>query len=103
MLVEFGALAQQRAPALADIKVARFTTGNVDLGGDGHPYVGAVEPGLWMAAGFGGHGTMHGPVVARLLARTMAGHPDPSVDLSPLNPRRSPSASGEWMVAAKKG
>jgi glycine/D-amino acid oxidase-like deaminating enzyme len=55
-----------------------------------------------MAAGFGGHGTMHGPVVARLLAGTMAGHPDPSADLSPLNPRRSPSASGEWMVAAKK-
>jgi hypothetical protein len=42
-------------------------------------------------------------VVARLLARTMAGRPDPSVDLSPLDPRRSPATSGEWMVAAKKG
>ena len=28
----------------------------MDLGGDGHPYVGEVEPGLFMAAGFGGHG-----------------------------------------------
>jgi sarcosine oxidase, subunit beta len=102
MLVEFGALAQNRAPALADIKVARFTTGNVDLGGDGHPYVGAVEPGLWMAAGFGGHGTMHGPAVGQLLARLIAGRPDPSIDLKILDPRRLPHAAEEWMVATKK-
>ena len=102
MLIEFAELARERAPMLSDVRVMRQIVANVDLGGDGHPYVGEVEPGLWMAAGFGGHGTMHGPVVARLLAGTMAGHPDPSVDLSPLNPRRSPSASGEWMVAAKK-
>jgi len=102
MLVEFGALAQVRAPALADIKVARFTTGNVDLGGDGHPYVGAVEPGLWMAAGFGGHGTMHGPAVGQLLARLIAGRPDPAIDLSILDPRRAPHTAEEWMVATKK-
>lgn len=102
MLAEFGALAQQRAPALADVKVARFTTGNVDLGGDGHPYVGAVEPGLWMAAGFGGHGTMHGPAVGQLLARAMAGRPDPEIDLSILDPRRAPHTAAEWMVATKK-
>jgi sarcosine oxidase subunit beta len=102
MLVEFGALAQQRAPVLADIRVARFTTGNVDLGGDGHPYVGAVEPGLWMAAGFGGHGTMHGPAVGQLLARLMAGRPDPAIDLKILDPRRAPHAVEEWMVATKK-
>jgi sarcosine oxidase, subunit beta len=102
MLVEFGALAQQRAPALADIKVARFTTGNVDLGGDGHPYVGAVERGLWMAAGFGGHGTMHGPAVGQLLARLIAGRPDPAIDLKILDPRRVPQAAEEWMVATKK-
>ena len=102
MLAEFGALAQQRAPALADVKVARFTTGNVDLGGDGHPYVGAVEPGLWMAAGFGGHGTMHGPAVGQLLAQAIAGRPDPEIDLSILDPRRAPHAAQEWMVATKK-
>jgi sarcosine oxidase subunit beta len=102
MLVEFGELARRRAPALADVGIARFTTGTVDLGGDGHPYVGEVEPGLWIAAGFGGHGTMHGPVVGRLLALTMAGRPDPTLDISMLDPRRAPGAAEEWMVATKK-
>ncbi|HEY8642713.1 MAG TPA: FAD-binding oxidoreductase [Candidatus Dormibacteraeota bacterium] len=103
MLVEFGELARRRAPALADVGVARFTTGNVDLGGDGHPYVGEVEPGLWMAAGFGGHGTMYGPVLGRLLAKMIAGKPDPTIDISELHPRRAPGSVEEWMVAAKKG
>jgi len=102
MLAEFGELARHRAPALADVRIARFTTGNVDLGGDGHPYVGEVEKGLWMAAGFGGHGTMHGPVVGRLLAKLMAGNPDPTLDISDLAPHRVPHAGEEWMVATKK-
>jgi len=103
MLEEFAELARRRAPQLSELKVVRYTTGNVDLGGDGQPYVGEVEPGLWMAAGFGGHGTMHGPVVGKLLAQLMAGRPDPTLDISDLNPRRAPGAAEEWMVAAKKG
>ena len=67
MLAEFHDLARVRAPALADIKIARYTLANVDLGGDGHPYVGEIQDGLWMIAGFSGHGTMHGPVVARII------------------------------------
>jgi sarcosine oxidase subunit beta len=102
MLYEFAELARRRAPALADVKVARFTTGYVDLGGDGHPYVGEVEPGLFMAAGFGGHGTMHGPAVGRLLAGQIAGNPDRTLDISSLDPRRPPTAAEEWMVATKK-
>ena len=103
MLEEFADLARVRAPSLAGVGIARQVVANVDLGGDGHPYVGEVEPGLWMAAGFGGHGAMHGPPVAELLARAMAGRPDPGVDLSPLEPRRRAGAAPEWMVAAKKG
>jgi len=102
MLAEFAGLAAVRAPALAELGIARRVVANVDLGGDGHPYVGAVEDGLWMAAGFGGHGTMHGPAVGQLLARSIAGRPDPTVDISPLDPRRSPAQSSEWMVAVKQ-
>jgi len=102
MLEEFAELARHRAPEFSDLRVVRYTTGNVDLGGDGQPYVGEVEPGLWMAAGFGGHGTMHGPVVGRLLAKMIVGRPDPTLDISELDPRRAPGAAEEWMVAAKK-
>jgi sarcosine oxidase, subunit beta len=101
MLYEFAELARRRAPALADVKIARFTTGNVDFGGDGHPYVGEVEPGLFMAAGFGGHGTMHGPAVGRLLAGLIVGRPDQSLDISTLDPRRPPTSAEEWMVATR--
>jgi len=103
MLEEFAELARVRAPSLTDLEVARHVVANVDMGGDGHPYVGLVEDGLWMVAGFGGHGAMHGPPVAELLAKVIAGRPDPKVDLGPLSPWRKPGATTEWMVAAKKG
>jgi sarcosine oxidase subunit beta len=103
MLEEFAELARVRAPSLADLQVARHVVANVDMGGDGHPYVGLVEDGLWMCAGFGGHGVMHGPPVAELLAKTIAGRPDPTVDITPLTPWRKEGAASEWMVAAKKG
>ena len=103
MLEEFGELARVRAPTLADLQVARHVVANVDMGGDGQPYVGLVEDGLWMVAGFGGHGAMHGPPVAELLAKVIAGRPDSTVDLGPLSPWRKPGATTEWMVAAKKG
>jgi sarcosine oxidase subunit beta len=102
MLEQFAELARVRAPSLADLQIARNVVANVDMGGDGHPYVGLVEDGLWMVAGFGGHGAMHGPPVAELLAKTIAGRPDPTLDLAPLSPWRRPGATAEWMVAAKK-
>jgi glycine/D-amino acid oxidase-like deaminating enzyme len=64
--------------------------------------VGQVEDGLWMLAYLAGHGAMHGPPVAELLAKTIADRPDPTVDLAPLSPWRKPGAAEEWMVAAKK-
>src|SRR5207247_9882859 len=103
MLGDFHELARVRAPSLADIRIARYTLANVDLGGDGHPYVGEVEDGLWMIAGFGGHGVMHAPPVAQLLAKIIAGRPDPTLDISSLTPWRKPGAASEWMVASKKG
>jgi sarcosine oxidase subunit beta len=103
MLDQFAEIARVRAPSLADVRIARHVVANVDLGGDGHPYVGQVEEGLWMVAGFGGHGVMHAPPVARLLAKMIVGRPDPTLDISELDPRRKPGAASEWMVASKKG
>jgi hypothetical protein len=59
-----------------------------------------MEEELWVLAGFAGHGVMHGPVLAELLARTMLGDPDQTVDLEPCNPLRTPQRSfeNEWMA-----
>ena len=103
MLEDFAELARVRAPSLADLHIAKRVVANVDMGGDGHPYVGSVEDGLWMAAGLGGHGVMHGPPVGELLAKTIAGRPDPALDMAPLSPWRKAGTGSEWMVAAKKG
>src|SRR5579884_1155815 len=102
MLEEFAELARVRAPSLADTRIARHVVANVDMGGDGHPYVGEIAPGLWMAAGFGGHGAMHGPPVAELLAKAMVGRPDPVLDIGSLDPWRTTGGQVEWMVAARK-
>jgi sarcosine oxidase, subunit beta len=103
MLEEFAELARVRAPSVAELHIAKRVVANVDMGGDGHPYMGSVEDGLWMAAGFGGHGVMHGPPVGELLAKTIVGRPDPTLDITPLSPWRKTGAGSEWMVAAKKG
>jgi len=103
MLDGYADLARVRAPSIVDVRIAKHVVANVDLGGDGHPYVGEVEDGLWMIAGFGGHGVMHAPPVAQLLAKIIAGRPDPTLDISSLSPWRKPGAASEWMVASKKG
>jgi sarcosine oxidase, subunit beta len=103
MLDEFADLARVRAPSLAEVRIVKHVVANVDLGGDGHPYVGQVEDGLWMVAGFGGHGVMHAPPVAELLAKMIVGRPDPTLDISELDPWRKPGTASEWMVASKKG
>ena len=103
MLDEYADLARVRAPSIVDVRIAKHVVANVDLGGDGHPYVGQVEDGLWMIAGFGGHGVMHAPPVAQALAKVIAGKPDPTLDISTLDPWRKPGAASEWMVASKKG
>jgi sarcosine oxidase subunit beta len=87
----FAAAAAVRAPALADLEITHQLIAHPTLGGDGHPYVGQVDDGLWALA-FTGHGAMHGPPVAQALARDMAGRPDTSLDLSPWDLRRQPGA-----------
>ena len=99
----FGELAAVRAPGFTEVGIRRTTSAAFDAtGGDGHAYIGQIEPGLWVFAGFDGHGTMQGPALAKLLARTMAGDPDPTIDMSVFDPHRRPQATQEWLRAAKQ-
>lgn len=100
MLDDFTRAAAQRAPALLDVGIARTNVAAADLSADGHPYVGRLDDGLWVLAGFAGHGTMHGPVVAEALAARMTGD-EADIDLDSMDPWRT-RADTEWLVASRK-
>ena len=62
--------ATHRMPVLAGAKVVRAYAGVRTLTPDHHPILGPVasHPGIFLAAGLSGHGIMHSPAVAMLLA-----------------------------------
>lgn len=86
---QFVAASTKRAPALHELAIVRQMTAHPTVGGDGHPYVGIVDDDLWALA-FVGHGIMHGPPLAEALVRRALGDPDPDLDLSPWDLRRTP-------------
>ncbi len=58
-------------PRLGHVKVVRQWAGPYDVSPDGNPIVGELPgvPGFYVVCGFGGHGFMMAPVVARHYAR----------------------------------
>lgn len=103
MLTEFTAAAEVRAPVFTEVGIRNTISAAADAtGGDGHPYIGEVEPGLWVMAGFDGHGTMQGGAVAEMTANLIVGNPDPVIDVSVFDPHRAPGQTDEWLRAARK-
>jgi sarcosine oxidase subunit beta len=49
--------------------------GEYDVTPDHQPLLGRVDDGLYIAAGFSGHGFMIAPAVARILADALLGEP----------------------------
>ncbi len=102
VMEEFATLAAVRAPVFSEVGIRTTTSAAFDAtGGDGHAYVGEIEPGLWVLAGFDGHGTMQGPALAKMLSRMMAGLSDPVLDVAMFNPRRIVGGKDEWLRAAR--
>ena len=103
MLSQFTEAALTRAPVFAEVGIRSTITAAADgTGGDGHPYIGEVDSGLWIASGFDGHGTMQGPAVAELTANLLAGKADSVIDTSIFDPWRTPGETEEWLRAARK-
>lgn len=80
---------RHRIPSIADARVIRGWAGLREMSPDDLALVGPLPeaPGLWVAAGFSGHGFMHAPAVGECLAAELLDQPPP-VDLSPLRPDR---------------
>ena len=60
-------------PVLSFVPFPVVATGCYDMTPDGRPIVDSLEEGLWVAAGFSGHGFMVAPSTGRLVADGIAG------------------------------
>lgn len=91
-----------RFPSLRTASLARVITGLYEVTPDHLPVVGAVPglDGFFVAAGFNGHGIMHGPGAARALAELIATGRSQSLDLGRLSPDRFGRPSSERPIAA---
>jgi glycine/D-amino acid oxidase-like deaminating enzyme len=72
-------------PPLADAGIHSRWAGLYEMTPDRLPVVGRARVnGLWIAAGFSGHGFQHGPIVGKVIAESIMGAPT-SVDVSALS------------------
>ena len=76
-----------RAPALADAKLMRGWAGLYEMTPDQTGIASGVPgvAGLYVIAGFSGHGFMHGPIAGRLMAEIVAHSRAVTMDASPLD------------------
>lgn len=93
-----------RYPSLAKItplQPSRIITGLYDVTSDGLPVAGAdlAVKGLFLAAGFNGHGVMFSPAVSRSVAELVALGKSETFDLSRLSPARFSGKPTESNIA----
>ncbi len=76
-------------PLLAELPVRRVLSGVYDQSPDSRPILGGVEgcQGLYLAAGFSGHGFMIAPAVGQAIAALITGEADPDT-LAPFSLQR---------------
>lgn len=66
-------VATELLPILEYVPLPIVVTGDYDMTPDGQPIVDLLEDGLWIAAGFSGHGFMVAPAVGRMVASALDG------------------------------
>lgn len=87
------AVAQRRWPPLLDARVKTAWAGLYENTPDFQPLIGPLRAGLWIAAGFSGHGFMMAPVLGRWLKIWMLDGAPPG-DLSAFAPNRFSAGAG---------
>jgi FAD-dependent oxidoreductase domain-containing protein 1 len=77
-----------RVPAFEALRVTGAWAGYYEMNTfDHNGLAGELEPGLWLACGFSGHGMQQAPAVGQAIAAQVAGG-TPWVDIAPLSPQR---------------
>jgi len=84
------ARAKRRHPLFADVEIRSSWSCYYEMTPDDHPIVGKVPgvDGLYIAAGFSGHGFMHSPATARLVVEEMLDGKAKALDISDLSLER---------------
>ena len=84
------ARARWRHPLFADVEIRSSWSCYYEMTPDDHPIVGKVPgvDGLYIAAGFSGHGFMHTPATARLVVEEMLDGKAKALDISDLSLER---------------
>ena len=84
------ARAAWRHPLFADVQIRSSWSCYYEITPDDHPIVGAVPgvDGLYIAAGFSGHGYMHAPATGRLIVEEMLDGKAHTLDISDLSLER---------------
>jgi glycine/D-amino acid oxidase-like deaminating enzyme len=84
------ARAAWRHPAFADVRIVDSWSCYYEMTPDDHPIVGAVPgvAGLYIAAGFSGHGFMHAPATAQLVVEEMLDGRARTIDIRDLSLER---------------
>ena len=82
--------AADRMPWLEQTGIARRWAGLYEMTPDHHPLLGPVGgvDGLYIVAGFSGHGFMHGPAAGLIAAEEIVDGKAASLDPTPLRPKR---------------
>ena len=84
------ARAARRHPAFDDLEIAARWSCYYEMTPDDHPIVGRIPgvDGLYVAAGFSGHGFMHSPATAQLVVEEMLDGKARTLDISDLSIER---------------
>ena len=93
--------AYRRLPALADAPSCARGPGLYEMTPDQTDRRrGARRDGLYVMAGFSGHGFMHGPIAGQLMAELIADGRAHTVDIAPLDIERFAPRAGPVEVIA---
>ncbi|HEV8446037.1 MAG TPA: FAD-binding oxidoreductase [Gemmatimonadaceae bacterium] len=92
----------ERMPLLADAEIAAEWAGLYEVTPDDQPILGALPDveGLFVCAGFSGHGLMHGPAAGMLMAEEILDGRATTIDIDPLRIARFSTGGvvGEYNV-----
>ena len=82
--------AMARLPIIATAGRLTEWAGLYEITPDAHPIIGPVDAvhGLYVIAGFSGHGFMHGPIAGLLVAEQIVDGSAHTLDISSLRPER---------------